>query len=296
MAFQRAYSCQVGASVDSAPSNSSDAIDVSNLRLKFKVKKDLTPIPNHAELTIYNLSHDTRSLLETAKVLPVSLAAGYVDEGISQIYLGDLRQGETKKKGPDVLTKMDTDDKGKKLQTLRINCPVGPGLSVENAIRQMLAALNPSDNTQLGAVIGEGNLKTMMNQLKTLGVTSIYPNGGVLSGYVVRQLTDLCRSVGMKWCIDDGCLYFVFDKITDSGQVVNLSSTSGLIGSPVVDNEGTLTANVIMIPDIKPGVIVHMDAVDLKGYFRLSKCEYRGDTHSEEGEHWGIKINGKAVG
>ena len=265
------------------------AIDVSNLRCEFKVKKTSKPKPpNHAEIKIYGLSPDNQRFLETPKVLNVRLSAGYQDEGMSEIYVGEIFSGSTQTMGPECVTTLVTDDKGRKLQPIKINVSVGAGATIESVIRTMLGVMN-GDQTMQGVQVGEGNLKATMAQLKALGVTTMHPRGGVISGYVATELTDLCQSVGLEWSIQDGNLYVTLANTATSGLAIKLSANTGLLGSPTVDNEGIVSARTVMIPGLKIGTKVNFDAKNLKGGFRVTDCTWTGDTH---GAPWWIDFKG----
>lgn len=286
MAFLRQVSLQIAPSAVNgviAPA----AIDVSDLRVRFKVVKDLKPTPNHAEIEVFNLGEQNRAFLENqkskSKALAVRLEAGYVDDGVGQIYLGDIRNADSFKTESEWVTKMSTDDKGRKFQTVRINVPIGPGMPLLKVFELLFDALG----------IGYGNLKKTMGELTSMGVTSLHPNGGVLSGYVAQEITDLCNSAGLEWSIQDGVVYIVVNGVADKTQSPYLSSDSGLIGSPTIDNEGIVTAHTVMIPTIRPGIVVNFDSEKLKGGYRVTKCEYHGDTHGDAWHSWHIKFNAK---
>jgi len=292
MAFVRQFRLVVAPTGDLATKLSgAGGLDVSALRCTFRVKKTLLPKPNHAVIEVYNLSRDNQAFLESTKAVAVSLEAGYQDEGTSQIYLGEMRQAETKQSGPNYITKMSTDDKGRKLQTTQINVPVGPGATVEQVIRLILGTFNGIQGGPWGTTtIGEGNLKFAMQELSKNGVTSLYPRGGVLSGWSAQVMTDLCKSANLEWSIQDGALFLRPIGAALGPRSIVLSASTGLVGSPVVDNEGRVTAECLMIPGIKPGIVVDFDAKFLKGGFRLYEVSYHGDTHSKD--LWKIRIRG----
>lgn len=256
-------------------------LDVSALRMSFYVKKDITkPTPNHADIRVYNLSSKSQRFLENSKVLSVRLEAGYKDEGTSQIYLGEIRHADTTTHGPDSVTKMTTDDKGRKMQKTRINIPLGAGVPLSTVMGFLVDVLG----------VGRGNMDKTLASLADGGGASLHPRGGVLSGYAAQELTDLCNSAGLFWSIEDGVLYLSKTDLSVQATAIQLSSSTGLMKSPTIDNEGIMTAETIMIPGMRPGVIVDFDAKNLKGGYLVTKCEYHGDTH---GRQWHIRIHGK---
>lgn len=285
MAWKRQYRLVI-APLGSVAATLAEGIDVSKLRCTFRVKKTLKPTPNHADIRVYNLNTYSQALLSNSKALSVSLDAGYEDEGTSRIYLGEVRTADTKQHGPDYITKMTTDDKGKKLQTTQINVPIRAGSPIEDVIRLILGSLN---GTITDSKVGEGNLQHAMKELATIGMTSLHPRGGVLSGYAAQELTDLCKGANLEWSIQDGALFLNPIGGSYGKRSLVLSSSTGLIKSPVVDNEGVMTAETLMVPGLYPGAVVDFDAKFLKGGYRLTQVEYHGDSH---GADWFAKIKG----
>jgi hypothetical protein len=289
VAFKKKFQLVI-APVGDLASTLAQGIDVSELRCTFVVKKTLKPTPNHAVIEVYNLSRDSCAFLECTKALRVRLDAGYEDEGTSQIYLGEVRTADTRQVGPEYITKMSTDDKGRKLQKTQINVPIGPGTTIEAAIRLLLQSFKLQGGAWGQSTVEEGNLKYAMGELKKLGVTSLYPRGGLLSGYSAQIMTDICRSANLEWSVQDGALFLRPVGTALGDRSISLSSASGLIGSPALDNEGRLTAECVMIPGIRPGIVIDLDSKFLKGGFRLTEVHYHGDTHGPE---WKMKLKGE---
>lgn len=287
MAFKRKYSLVVGP-IGSLAAKFAQAIDVSNLRIRFKVKKTLKPAPNHAEINIYNLNENSQALLSNSKALAVSLDAGYEDEGVFRVYLGEIRTAETKQDGPDYVTRLTTDDKGRKLQTVPINVPIRAGSPIEDVIRLILGCFNSTGSPS--GTVGEGNLRRAMQELtQKYGVTSLHPRGGVLSGNAAQELTDLCKGANLEWSIQDGALFLVPVGGVSGQRSVVLSASTGLLKSPIVDNEGYVTAESMLVPGIYPGAVVDFDSKFIKGGYRVTQVEYHGDTH---GPAWYCKFRG----
>lgn len=289
MALQRKFRLVV-APVGGLAEKLAQGLDISQLRCTFSVKNTIVkPKPTHAVIEVYNLNPFSQNFVSSTPAIAVSLEAGYVDEGTQQIYLGEVRTGDTRQMGPNYVTKLDTDDKGRKLQKTLINVGVAAGTPVESIIRTLLQAFNATGGPWGDSTIGEGNLKFAMNELKKNGITSLYPRGGVLSGYAADELNDLCRGCNLEWSIQSGALFLRVKGAPLGKSVLSLSSSSGLINSPALDNEGQLTAEALMLPGIVVGSVVEIDAKFVKGAFRLVECHYRGDTH---GKDWHVTMKG----
>lgn len=291
MAFIR-KSRLVLAPVGTLAAKLAQGIDVSALRCTFRVKNTLVgspPKPTHAEIEVYNLNRFSQSFVSSTPAVAVSLEVGYVDEGTQQIYLGEVRTGDTRQVGPNYVTKLVTDDKGRKLQKTQIHVGIAPATPVKACIQTILQAFNVAGGPWGDSVIGEGNLEFAMGELAKKGITSLYPKGGMFSGYAVDELTDLCRGCNMEWFIQGGALFLRLKGSPLGSTVLSLSGSSGLVGSPSLDNEGRLTAEALLLPGIVVGSVVEIDAKFIQGAFRLIECQYRGDTH---GNDWHVVMKG----
>jgi hypothetical protein len=283
--FGRAYSLVV------APTDNPLAfgLDVSDLRCTFKGKKSLKAEPNTCEVKVWGLAESSRKLLEEGEKLVVRLEAGYVSTGTSQLFLGEVRAASTEWDGPDCITTITTGDSEKEMQEARIHYSVGPSVPVDIAMTAIAKALK----------VGAGNLAQAIATLKTKGVAAMFGPGTVISGNAARELTDFCRSAGLEWSIQDGSLQILDAGKALEGLAVQLSSSSGLIGSPVVDfnassktkKGGTFVkAKCLLIPELAPGRKVVFDSRLVSGGFRIEEVEYQGDTH---GDDWFAIITAK---
>lgn len=268
--FGRAYRLVVG------------ELDVSSLDIRFEVKKTLKPEPNTCDLRIYNLSEESRKKLETPKggKLAVRLDAGYEDQ-TSQIYLGEVRSAQSSIDDADIVTELTTGDGEKAIHKARLTRPIGPGAKTGDVLLELCKALG----------VGMGNASQVASKLASKGFAQVHgKTGSVLHGRVADQITDLCRSCNLEWSIQDGNIQILDRGFALQGKSILLSGSSGLIESPTVDTNGVLEATCLMIPDLRPGVLVTVDTLGVKGGYRVTHVTYTGDTRGTE---WYAKIHGK---
>jgi len=264
-----------------------DTIEFTALDCAFNIEKSLKPEPNTCELSIWNLSAEHQAQLEQlsprvggqAKVgIPCKIEAGYKD-GVSLVWLGDLRTAETTYDDPSWVTKLSSGDGEKAWQHARNHVAYGPRTSIDVALRGIARALG----------VGEGNLSKVVQNLKVAG-SAFWPSGKVLSGAASRQLQDMARSADLEVSIQDGALQFINRGQAMAGQAIRLSEETGLIGSPSIDSDGVLTATMLMIPDVRPGAVVVIEAKRVKGNYRIEKATWSGDTSAD---NWFIDIEAK---
>jgi hypothetical protein len=245
--------------------------------MRFKVKSTLKPEPNTCDVEIYNLSDAHRSLLETTQKQVLKLQVGYGDR-THQIYLGEVRTCFTEVNGPDRITKFSSGDGEQAVLGTRIRVTYGNQIQIDSAIGQIAKVLG----------IGTGNLSQVTDKLKAKGVASIYPQGAALSGNAWRELSTICKACGLEATIQDGALLITEIGQALQGSAVRLSPTSGLIGSPTADKDGTVNCEALLIPELRPGVKVQLESLSTgRAVYRIYNAEYTGDTH---GQDWNVSL------
>ena len=79
------------------PLGPGEQLEISGLRVKFKVERDFSKHPNNTSIEIFNLAPKTRADLQTLP-LRVQLAAGY--DGVNRLMaVGDLFFAQSKQEG-----------------------------------------------------------------------------------------------------------------------------------------------------------------------------------------------------
>lgn len=254
--------------------NVKDGLDFS-----FTAKKSLKPEPNTLDLKVRNLTDAHRQQIEQKATVPVRLEVGYGGDN-QQIFLGEVRSGGTTVQGPSRITNIASGDSEKEIQKSRCKVNFGAQVSVDTALRAIIDTMG----------IGEGNLQQAVARLQARGITNLFPRGGVFYGNTWQQLQGFARSANLEISIQDGALQILDKGKALAGNAILLSSgfpNTGLIESPSVDADGTVSAKTLMNPEIRPGVLVTLQSLSVNGTFRVWECEYKGDTRGNE---WTIDL------
>ncbi len=247
------------------------------LAVEFRVKKNLKPEPNSCELKIWNLSPDTRKLLETPKTIPVQLDVGYGGDNHT-IYLGELRSAQSEIDGPDIITTISSGDKEQNFSSNR-------------TIFQIPKAATPAQIFTLaakGVGAASGNVATAA-AAATAGVAGL---ARTYHGNAAKVFGDIARANGQEWSIQDGAMQVmpIGATIGSSGSAVVLNSASGMIGSPTCDNKGVLAVKSLIQPGLFPGQPVVVQGALLQGTYRIESSEFAGATMGQE---WTVMIHAK---
>jgi hypothetical protein len=258
--------------------------DQASLDVSFAVERSLKPEPNTAEIQVWNLNPDHRSQLEEPKGelgqrVAVEVEAGY-EGGFAKLFSGTMRTAFTTREGPDLVTTLQSGDGEKEYQQSRINLSIAKGTPNASVFQQIVKKLG----------IGEGNLATATPLL--LATPPLFPQGGVLSGSASQIMTRTAQSLGFEWSIQEGTLQLLQARAPMAASATLLSASTGLVGSPSIDNEGILTAQCLLIPDVFPGRLIVLESERLSGSYRVEKCNYSGNT---AGPDWYIDLEAKKL-
>lgn len=249
------------------------------LACQFNVKRSLTKDPNTLDLSVYNLSPSRRQELANADTLTCRLDVGYEDQGLSTIFLGDVRSVSTESHGPDLVTTFASGDGEKAIRGKRVKVSFGPQVLAGTVLEALADALG----------VGPGNLAEAKRKLASLGQSTLYPKGITLVGNAWREAQAFARSANLDISIQDGALLILDKGKTRDEIALLLTSDSGLYDSPSVDADGTVTFACGFLTGLTPGCLVQIDSVALKGFYKLTHVDYKGDT---SGLEWGATCHG----
>ena len=259
-----------------------NTIEITQMRVQFKVEKSLGKDPNKAEVSISNLSAESRCKLSKTKNGKFILQAGYV-QGTGQLFIGDIRQVDHIQDGPSWYTRLTSGDGERSFRFARVKESFKAGTPVADVISKLATASG----------LATGNLS-----LALTGLTTQYVNGYTSFGSVARELTRVLNSVGLDWSIQDGELQFLRTDQDVGLLIPDLTPDTGLIGSPEFNYDEKskgflLKAKCLLQPRIKPGGRVHITSERYKGDVKVKKVVHTGDTHGQE---WYSELEALPIG
>ncbi len=250
---------------------------VNKLRVQFHVTKSLAKEPNKLDLIVTNLSEKSRAQM-TAKGMPVILEAGYVGSR-SVIFAGDSRICDHKHDNADWATKIQCGDGETLYQFARINQSFSAGTDTAQVIRACATQMR----------VNPGNLEATLSHLAPMPLD----HGFAAFGNAGQVFDRLIRSVGLTWSIQQGALQIAEPDKSVLQEIVVLNASTGLLGSPEHSppnkekKHTTLVCKSLLNPRIRPGVVLRLDSLEVKGDFVPQKVEHIGDSH---GEQWATHV------
>lgn len=256
--YQRTYKLVLGTS------------EITEMHIRFRVEKSLKKEPNTSTISVFNLSPSLRESLEKAKTTPVRLEAGYGGEN-SLLFLGQVRSATSTTQGPDIITTVEGTDGETAIQGARVAISVPPKTSPKTILEQIAGGF--------GAALGLGNVSAFADKIQG---QNLFPGGKVITGSASQAMDALTGSAGLSWSVQDGKLQVIDKKDPLDGLAFELTSDSGLVGSPSVDSKGVVNFQCLLMPNMRPGALAVFKTRSINGGYRLQKVTYTGDFAGQE--------------
>lgn len=225
--------------------NNDKGIDLSNLRIKFAIKKTSNKTPNSADIRVYNLNQETAVLIRN-KFNTVKLKAGYPGN-IGIIFQGTIKQVILgRETSTDTFIDIVASDGDEAFLFAYVNGTVGgngTGAKQLDQINKAIEAMKPYGVTQ-----GYVNLDS----------TEQLPRGKSMYGNATNYLTNVANTTRQDWSIQNGKVQFVSLTSYLPGEVIILKSNTGLIGTPQQTNQG-VNMKCLLNPLLQIGGRVQID-------------------------------------
>ncbi len=247
-----------------------EGVSYPGLRITFKAVKSTKKEPNSCQIEIYNLSPEHREALTKVKLPVVVLEAGYVNE-TTQLFFGQCIHTKHERKGPDIITTVETSDSGPSLRTARIKKNYKQGVKPSAVLADLAKALG----------VKVGNLKDAQKKIDSGKAASLYLEGCTLHGHAPNELDALCRSAGFEWSVQDGALQ-ILAVGTAAGQFATVLTDDLMLTTPSVSNKNVVEGQTFIQHDFLPGRQIQIKTELVQGVYRLEKCTYHGDTYGDD--------------
>ena len=272
--------------------NSSQALDLSNLRFRFKISAADVETPNTAEIRVYNLSEETikQAIAEYSSVV---VGGGY------QSNAGTLFKGTIKQFWRGKERYVDS--------FLDIMAADGDTAYNFAAIQQSLPS-GSTNQSRFKALVGALGLPSDPNAPSYLSSTGgILPRGKVLFGLARDYMRDLSTSNDVRWSIQNGTVTLVPLTGYLPGEAVQINSATGMIGVPRATDQG-IEVTCLINPKLRVGGQIQLNNKDITsatikqqffprytdynliasisssddGFYRIVVIEHEGDTRDTE--------------
>lgn len=271
---------------DGTTTTTGTGLDVSSMRVLFRVKRNIQLSKQTATLTIYNLNRNTEKII-ISRATKVFIEAGYAD-GVNygSIFSGDIWQTL---RGKD----------GKVNYTLVIKA-----ISDQDAMNWGLSkfAIRRGSNYRdlLDSCAKNSNVPLEIGNIpEGWGEQIKFSRGFSTTGNVKDILKGIADSTNSIISIDNGKInVYTLEVPKIDDEVFDLNYKSGLIGQPVQTKEG-VNFSCLLNPRIAINTWVHINnayiqeietdlgenlipSLDVDGLYRVVETEFVGDTRGND--------------
>ena len=245
------------------------------LRVAFDVVKNSKDSPNKGSVEITNMAPSTRNSLRPG--LTCQLEVGY--RGAMQIlFKATVVLVKTERHVADIVTKLELMDGNAATSLIPFDKTYNRNTPKKKVIMDCVQLLRvPTPVTPDGITTG-----AMVNLPE-----DVYSQGYTAHGSVYNTLSEICRTAGLEWSIQDGVIQIcpLTTYIEDSGEM--LAVNTGMIGVPSYDGQ-ILTVSSLMNPRLTPGRLVAVQSRDgISGTFKIRGGHWQGDSH---GDQWTCEL------
>ena len=226
-----------------------DALDLSDMRIRFAVRRGDLKTPNSADIRVYNLSENTVQRVQK-EFTRVVLQAGYAGN-YGVIFDGTIKQVR----------------RGRESQTdTYLDITAADGDSAYNfAVMNVTLAAGSTPNDHLEQVLSSMKSRGItMGEAPELSVTRL-PRGKVFYGMTRDFLDVLGKTQDVSWSIQDGKLTLIPNTSYLPGEAVVVTSATGMIGLPVQTQNG-ITVQTLLNPGIRIGKRIKIDNSSIQRY------------------------------
>lgn len=285
-----------------ASGGSGGTLDLSEMRVRFKISDPSTQSPRSAYIRITNLSEATAQGLPK-KGGKVSLIAGY-EGGHGLLFSGDVQARQLGRESPtDTYADLYASDGANAYQAATISKAHKAGSTGRDIYNSVLEAMKPYGITA-------GHIPDILGQTKD-------PRAQVHFGMARDTMRKLAMSLGCNWKIHNGQLNVLPVGEPMPGGPIVLNSTSGLIGRATQTDQGII-GRALLNPAIAKDVTIQIDeklidraafdlsyagapnnvepnlgAIATDGIYKVQAVDHVGDTR---GNPWYVEFVANALG
>ena len=269
--YLREYALTIG--------NGTEALEIKELRIAFEITKDILGFPNLARIDIYNLNDTSRGKVKD-EFTKITFNVGY-QNGVKQIFLGDIRNVVHARQGVDFITTIYAADGDRDFRESFTNVTFSEGATVKQIVQEVSKSFS---EVTTGILDGLESTKD-----KLLGTT--------LSGDSSTILNQLGEDYDFDWSIQDNRLETI-NKDEAFDDVTVVSSQTGMIGSPSITELGA-DVKMLLNPRILPNRQIQIQSATPEyelgnlffrgikrtlgeGFYKVQKVVHTGDTESND--------------
>lgn len=226
-----------------------EALDLSDMRIRFAVRRGDLKTPNSADIRVYNLSEHTMQKVQK-EFTRVVLQAGYAGN-YGVIFDGTIKQVRRGRESPtDTYIDITAADGDSAYNFAVMNVTLAAGSTASDHLEQALGSM-----ASRGITMGD---RPALSESKL-------PRGKVFYGMTRDYLDTLGKTQDVSWSIQDGKLTLIPNNAYLPGEAVVVNSATGMIGLPEQTQNG-ITVQTLLNPGIRIGKRIKIDNSSIQRY------------------------------
>ncbi len=287
-------------------------IELKGLRISFSIQKGATKSPNNCTVKVFNLTKETRAIVEKVGNVLI-LKAGYEqDTGESTIFTGNIIRVFTHREQSDWITEIELSDGYIPFRDSKVSITFNAGIKVAQVIQNL--------SNKFGLPV---------RPLPTSIVNKQYVNGFSFVGRVRDALSKACENAALEWSIQNNEIQIIEKGGVFRKQAYFLSENTGLINTPmqetktmtdksssklgITENQKNVVklntisegkkveklqvtgykVNCLLLPLLEPGGYIKLKSATIDNeFFRIEELMHVGDTHGAE---WQTELTLRSV-
>lgn len=224
-------------------------LDLSDMHVKFSVKKAQTMTPNTADIRVYNLSAETATRIRTS-FTRVILQAGYEgNKGV--IFEGNIKQVIIgRESATETFIDIIAGDGDRAYNHAIVNTTLEAGATQQGQVAAAITSMNSRG-------VSAGYLGEMDG--------SQLPRGKVMFGNSREYIRNAAQTSKSSWSIQDMKVVFIENTAYLPGERVVLTSATGMIGTPQQTTEG-INVKCLINPNIKVNGRIQIDNASIQRF------------------------------
>ncbi|HEJ2441834.1 TPA: hypothetical protein SLZ45_003360 [Burkholderia multivorans] len=220
-----------------------DALDFSDLRFSFDIRRGDIQTPNSARIRIFNVSDDTAQRIQ-GEFTRVVLQAGYQDGPFGLLFDGVIKQVRRGRYSPTETVVDVTAASGDMWYNHAVvNTTLAAGSTYMDHVQAAIATMKP-----YGLTVG---------YLPEFDVKPL-PRGKVIFGMARDVLANAALNLNADWSIQDTQFQMVPQNSYIPGEALVLTAQTGMIGLPTQDQNG-ITVKCLLNPNARISGLVKID-------------------------------------
>ncbi|MCW3543234.1 phage protein [Burkholderia cenocepacia] len=229
--------------------DSGESLDLSELRIVFRVQRGDLQTPNSARIRVYNVSATTarRARKEFTRVV---LQAGY-EGNYGIIFDGQIKQVRRGRESQtDTFLDITAADGDSAYNFAVVNTTLAAGSTPADHVAAACSAMNPYG-------VQQGYLPELPS--------NPLPRGKVMFGMARDFMRWTARTTQTVWSIQDGKVVMVPETAYMPGDIPKITSETGMVGLPQQTANG-IDVKMLLNPSVKIGRLVWLDNASIQQY------------------------------